>query len=91
MMQEDEQLILTDSINDINQYEGLIIDTVDHGTQLKLVEDVELRRQLINRSHLAGHFSAKVIIKKLFSEGHVWPTMRADVVKQLKECINCLR
>jgi transposase InsO family protein len=91
VMQEDEQISLPESINDTNQYNGLIIDSVDHGTQVRLVEDINLREQLINRAHLAGHFGANVLIKKILSEGHIWPTMRADIIMQLKECINCLR
>jgi hypothetical protein len=51
--------------------------------------DKELERNLILRAHLSGHFGSEAMIKSLTSNGHYWPSMKKDCIKEVEQCLNC--
>jgi hypothetical protein len=53
--------------------------------------DVELRKVLLIRAHLLGHFGANSMVKALQVQGKIWPTMRAEAKELVLGCIECQR
>ena len=49
------------------------------------------RQELLSQQHLAGHFGAEATYRKLWELGYYWPEMRAQCVKLVANCDQCLR
>jgi transposase InsO family protein len=51
----------------------------------------EQKELLIKRAHSAGHFGSTSMIKSLISQGKTWPNMRAEINKEISQCLPCQR
>ena len=76
-------------------YEGLLYlcaDKCDNSVQLRLVIPQELRKAALKFGHetVAGHLGRRKSIDAIESHFY-WPSLRADVVKYVKECVVCQR
>jgi hypothetical protein len=49
------------------------------------------RNELIDKSHLAGHFGRDAIYRQLYRDGYWWPGMRNSINERTRECVPCLR
>jgi hypothetical protein len=49
------------------------------------------RLQLIKDSHEMGHFGVQRTFLRIWHKGYWWPRMRTDILKELDNCMLCLR
>ena len=54
-------------------------------------DTVSERNELIDKSHLFGHFGRDVIYRQLSRDGYWWPGMRDHINERTRECVPCLR
>ena len=57
----------------------------------KIINDLNLRRDLIIKAHLLGHFGVQAVFNKLWHQGYWWPKIRVDIQQELINCDACNR
>jgi hypothetical protein len=54
---------------------------------LETIDDSEVRKRLLERAHLEGHFGAQSIVQKIAGHGFSWTGIHKDAVKLVSSCI----
>ena len=49
------------------------------------------RLELIDATHIRGHFGRDMVYRSLYWEGYWWPGMRNTIQERIRECLPCLR
>ncbi|HVW99438.1 MAG TPA: DDE-type integrase/transposase/recombinase, partial [Candidatus Babeliaceae bacterium] len=54
-------------------------------------DSIEKRKALVSSAHHFGHFGRDAMFKQLWSKGYWWPSIRADIEDELRNCDPCTR
>jgi transposase InsO family protein len=49
------------------------------------------RQDLLEQYHIAGHFGAEYLFRKLWDDGYYWMNMKADCTEVISKCVSCQR